>query len=454
MDRLRPGGILMKLKQIKPWIIIVSLLVVTCLPTMGFTTETDSGIGLTDNEKQWLAKHLSISLGIDPNFEPYEFINKEEIYSGIAADYISLIAKRLGIEMKPAQGLTWPQVMAFAKFKKLDVFPAVARTSQRNEFLLFTKPYMSFPVVIFTRTDYPQVSGLKDFFGKRVAVVKGYAVQDFFEKKRPDIQTVLVESIQKGLKLLSTGVVEAFVNDVASGTYWIQKSYLTNLKVSGAVDIQATGLSIGVRNDWPELVPIIEKAIASISEEKHTAIRQKWVDIEVEPLKEPVFWKTYLQLIGMGVMTIIILWIIFRLMFSVQKKGITLQFGTKRYRIISITSLGIGVIIVLIVTYLVLDYNKRKILDDVQSSLQTVLLTTTESLDIWVINQKDFLDQFSYNAELVRLVQNILRVPPNKKELIASTELMDIRRFFKKNQTRFGKGFFIINHDFINIGSM
>ncbi len=356
--------------------------------------------------------------------------------------------------MKPVPRLNWTQVMTFAKLKQLDVLPAVARTQQRDEFLLFTKPYMSFPVVIFTRNDHPQISGLKDFFGKRIAVVKGYAVQDFFQERRPDIQLVLVESVRKGLELLAIGGAEAFVNDVASGTYWIQKSYLTNLKVSGVVNIQAKGLSFGVRKDWPELVPILEKAIASISEKKHTAIRQKWVDIEVASLKEPMFWKTVLQFVGIVVLIIFILLIVFRFMFSVQKNGITLQFGTKRFLIICITFLGFVVTLVLAVTWIVLDYSKRKILDDVRSSLQTVLLTTNESLDIWVLNQKDFLDQYSRNAELPPLVQNMLAVSPNKKEILASQALTDIRRFFKKNQTQFGKGFFIINHHFISIASM
>ncbi len=88
----------MKLKQIKFSIVTVFLFALLWFPTICFSVETDQRLRLTNLEKEWLAKHPSVLLGVDPSFEPYEFINKEGVYSGISADYIAIIADVLGLK--------------------------------------------------------------------------------------------------------------------------------------------------------------------------------------------------------------------------------------------------------------------------------------------------------------------------------------------------------------------
>ena len=41
-------------------------------------------------------------------------------------------------------------------------------------------------------------------------------------------------------------------------------------------------LYFAVRNDWPELVTIINKGLASISEKEREAIKQKWIAVTIE----------------------------------------------------------------------------------------------------------------------------------------------------------------------------
>ena len=41
-------------------------------------------------------------------------------------------------------------------------------------------------------------------------------------------------------------------------------------------------LSFGVRNDWPELVAIINKALAKMTEREKIAIKNTWMGITVE----------------------------------------------------------------------------------------------------------------------------------------------------------------------------
>ena len=54
--------------------------------------------------------------------------------------------------MSPLRGLTWSQVVDKAKRGEIDVLPAVVPTQDRREYLNFTDPYVSLPIVIATRT--------------------------------------------------------------------------------------------------------------------------------------------------------------------------------------------------------------------------------------------------------------------------------------------------------------
>ena len=61
---------------------------------------------LTDKERKWLADHGQIRLGVDPAYPPFDFVDENGTYSGMASDYVRLIGKRLGVRMEVVPDLT------------------------------------------------------------------------------------------------------------------------------------------------------------------------------------------------------------------------------------------------------------------------------------------------------------------------------------------------------------
>ena len=59
-------------------------------------------------------------------------------------------------------------------------------------------------------------------------------------------------------------------------------------------------LSFGVRKDWPELIPILEKILASISEREKQIIKEKWIDIRFQ---KQIDWQWVIG-IGLGILLI------------------------------------------------------------------------------------------------------------------------------------------------------
>ncbi len=246
-------------------------------------TEPRVEVDLTDAEKAWLAEHQTIRLGADGHYPPFEFIAEDETYTGMTFDYVRLVSKSLGIEMKVVPGLSWEENISGMKEKRLDILPTVIGTPERSEFMNFSRPHMKFPTVVFTRLDFPLIAGMDDLAGRRLALVNGYAVTEHIETEYPAIPFLPVETPLAALRAVANGEVEATVMNLAVGTHLIRSHNLANLKVAAPADIDLPGLSFGVREDWPELTSIIDKVLASITPEEQAAIRAKWVSVRYEP---------------------------------------------------------------------------------------------------------------------------------------------------------------------------
>ena len=245
------------------------------------TARPGTKIELTADERTWLDQHPDVRLGIDPAWPPIEFFNEEQEYLGVTSEYIGLISKELKLRMSPIKGDTWSDVIALAQKGEVDLLPAVGKTSERTRFLNFTKPYLTFPFVVYTREDAPFINGLEDLAGKRVAVEDAYAFRAVLERDYPNLQLVLVDTPLDGLSLLSNAKVDAYTGNLAVGSYLINKEALSHLKV-GAPTPYRFELRMGVRKDWPELLSILQKMLDGMSDEEKFAIRQKWLQLQHE----------------------------------------------------------------------------------------------------------------------------------------------------------------------------
>jgi PAS domain S-box-containing protein len=118
--------------------------------------------------------------------------------------------------------------------------------------------------------------------------------------------------------------------------------------------------------------------------------------------------------------------------------------------------LGVSFIgMVIVITWLTLGRVKEEVQTYTGEALQTVLHTTQESVKLWVENSTFNLSRLAGDPRLVSLVERQLEVPHNKKDLLRSRSLSELRKFFQQNKDRFGQsGFFIIASDYISIASM
>lgn len=236
-------------------------------------------IQLTQAEKEFIDKHPVINLGVDPKFVPYEFIDSDGVYKGISADYINLISQKTGLKFVASQDLTWSEAYEKTVEKELDVLPCIAKTTQREQHFLFSDAYLTFQRVIFLNENNNDIKSLGDLKGSTVAIQTNSSHHNYLSSFE-NIKLSLYTDVEEALQAVSDGTESAFVGNLATSSYLTKSFGITNLKYIAIDTEEPQALYFAVRNDWPELAEIINKALSDIDEEDKIAINNKWIGIE------------------------------------------------------------------------------------------------------------------------------------------------------------------------------
>ena len=243
-------------------------------------------------EQAWIREHPRVHVGI-PIFPPLSFADDSGRFVGITADYLHLIEEKTGLIFEPVF-LAWPEILSQAKQRKIDLFAGVA-TQERMADFDFTRPFFHLSYVIINRLEAPFIRDLDSLSGQKVTVIRNVAMHKMLELEYPELEIRPYDNLLEALQAVSSGRADVYVGGIMTASYLIQKNTLANLKVAAPVRNEKDPLSFAVRNDWPALANILDKAIMSITPEQNDAVLRKWLVVRVE---KGVDWSLLWQWVG------------------------------------------------------------------------------------------------------------------------------------------------------------
>ncbi|HAS73738.1 MAG TPA: histidine kinase [Clostridiales bacterium UBA8960] len=266
-----------RMKNVRVAALMIIILVSSTLNA--FSVEGE--LQLTEDERAFIKENPVIKLAVDPTFFPYEFIDTDGTYSGIAADYLELISQKTSLEFVVPSNLTWSQAYEKTVLGELDMLSCVLKTTSRELYFNYTAPYYYTYRSIFVSAFNREVSQLSDLYGKTVAVQRNSSHHSFLNDY-PNITLSLYETVDEALQAVAEAKELAFIGNFATTNFIIKQIGITNLRSLSIDRDTRQGLHFAVRKDWPELVTILNKAIASITEAEKIAINNKWLGIETQ----------------------------------------------------------------------------------------------------------------------------------------------------------------------------
>ncbi len=288
---------MLKTKTLQEILITLFMILTACgIPFSGIAMEPDNrnqieriiqnkdySLDLSPREQHWLKQHPFIRLGIDRAFPPFGSITKNREYIGFSADIMRIIENRLHIRFKIFKDAPWDKTLEMARAGEIDMISALVDTTERRQFLNFTKPYIDNPTIIINNAiKHGYIGSIKNLEGKKVAIEKGSYSAAMLEQAYPDIILLPVENTSLALSLVSIGKADAYVGNGVTASYLIRKLGFHNLSFSGQTPYSSSH-SIGIVKPNEILTNIINKTIASISTKDIDAIANYWFGMNTHP---------------------------------------------------------------------------------------------------------------------------------------------------------------------------
>ena len=275
----------------------------TILVLLTFSFSNSQVIDFTKEEKEWIANHPVIEFGYEPNWEPYE-IYKDGKYQGIVGEYVKIIEQKTGIKMKPIPNISWDESLKGLKDGSIKMVPCCAITPKRQEYLDFTEVYINDPLVVVTKKDDRSILEMNDLKNRKVGLPSNYYTAELLQRSYPEAEIIEHRSIQDCLEAISYGRVDAFIENLGVVNYYINHKGFTNIKIAAPTYFKNSGIALAVTKDWTIFRDIAQKVFNSITLKEETAIRQKWLGVE---LKYGVSWNIILKWSSIVIVLIIII---------------------------------------------------------------------------------------------------------------------------------------------------
>ncbi|MBD9417357.1 response regulator [Pseudomonas sp. PDM16] len=264
---------------------------------------------LSDADRQWLREHPVLRVGVERNgWPPFDVIDEQGQHRGLSGDYLGLLAQRLGLRLEPVLLDDWNTALLALHEGRVDLLPSVARTAERETTMAFSDPYLVSSSLIFTRADV-SVQRPGDLAGKRVAIERGYVLQQALREKVPDVRLLEVRDTEAALRAVSSGRADAYVGDMIVASYLIRELNLTNLELRGETGLANSEFHFAVRRDEAQLVDLLNAALLDLSGQEQEAIQERWL-----PPLTAFNWRRLLEvgwpyLLGLlALITFVLLW--------------------------------------------------------------------------------------------------------------------------------------------------
>ena len=237
---------------------------------------------LSAKELKFIKQLPALRLGYDEAHYPYTFRDAQGGFNGMAADYLTLMARRVGLDTGAARGGPWAEVLRAAKDGQVDLLLAVADNEERRRDFLFIGPWASTPAVLIALKDRGPLIDIRQLQGKRVGVLASGQHAFLLAKNHPEVTRVEYPTRDGLLTAVARGEVDASFSNLSFAVPKLQEGLGATMKIAGIFPELNSDLYFAVRRDQPQLAALLQRALGSVSDAERAAIASRWAVLNVD----------------------------------------------------------------------------------------------------------------------------------------------------------------------------
>jgi PAS domain S-box-containing protein len=256
-------------------LLLLVIIPISIIP-LSARAEGTSRIDLTPAEQAWLAEHPEIVLGTATGYPPMAIEMADGTHVGVVVDLFEEISRRLDTRIRLHIEDSWADVQKKAQNRELDGLAFGGRDPSRDVLYSATDILMPtyFSVFARSRNEY-KLEKFSDLDGMRIGYKKAARPTRSLLEKLPSATLKPYGSHESMTQALLRREVDVIVA-------WMSYDHWRKEKLQGTIDnimlIEEYPIQMvsHIRKDWPELIPILNKAIAALKQDELPLIIDKW----------------------------------------------------------------------------------------------------------------------------------------------------------------------------------
>ena len=234
---------------------------------------------LTPEEQAYIRTHRELIVSNESDWPPFDFEEAGEP-KGYSIDLLKLLAEKSGLKFRFTNGYSWAEMMAMFRRGEIDIVHALYKTPERTKEGLFTRPYYRLKNYFIISRKAGDIKNMQALEGKRVAVVRGWSVETYLRKRYPRVALKVVENTAEAFLAVSRGDADVLIDTEESFAYMQRQLHLDNLKIGGVAKVfdgeDTPALYMMVDKNATRLCSILNKTLASLSDEAWRSLRKRW----------------------------------------------------------------------------------------------------------------------------------------------------------------------------------
>lgn len=231
----------------------------------------------SEEEAAWLAEQEVFRVAIRQSQVPLVFEAGEGRLAGIWIDYLGYLSERLSVPIEPyaAEDGLATELALTTRIPGSPVAPG----------LRHTRDLMTLDYGVFVTAADVAIRSLKDLESARIAIIANdpnqFPLLDTVENFTP----VPVASIGEAVSEVQSGQADAFLGPVPVVSDYLDSAMMRDVALALLLDDQPVEVVFQVPTEQSQLFRVLDRAVASLSEQDHQAMEQAWFQGEAPTLE-------------------------------------------------------------------------------------------------------------------------------------------------------------------------
>jgi PAS domain S-box-containing protein len=255
--------------------LLLVLILFLSAPLSALAAETHK-VELTPEEQAWLAEHPDIVLAAATGYEPMVIKNADGTHVGMLVDLFEHISQALNTRIGLYVADSWADVQKKTRNGELDGLAFGASNPKRAALYNPTDIiFSSYPSIFARSQNEHQIKSFSDLNGMRIGYKKAAAASRALLETLPSATLKPYdnhESMTQALLSREIDVIAAWM----SYDHWRKEKLQGVIDNILLVDHYPVDNVTYIRKDWPELIPILNKALATLRQDELPRIMHKW----------------------------------------------------------------------------------------------------------------------------------------------------------------------------------